>query len=251
MRSTEAGTSRVGCGTRVAETTTESSCAKAQAGASASRTPFENLPISNSLPQVNASGVVVALLLCAGWASAGPDVSIIEQLRSGGYVLYMRHTSTDFSRNDSASRSYEDCANQRNLTDQGRAEARSVGEHVKRLAIPIGEVLASPFCRTMETARLAFGKARAMAEVRGGPARSDDPARYASLQKVLSTRIGKKENLAIAGHGNPFHAVAGPPYLAEGEIAVVQPEGNGRFRVIARIRLEDWSGLRSAAGRAS
>jgi phosphohistidine phosphatase SixA len=200
---------------------------------------------------VKASGVFLALLFCIGRASAQPDVSIIEQLRSGGYVLYMRHASTDFSQNDSASRSYEDCANQRNLTDKGRAEARSVGEHVKRLDIPIGEVLASPFCRTMETARLAFGKARPMAEVRGGPARSDDQARYAPLQKILSTRIEKKENVAIAGHGNPFHAVAGPPYLAEGEIAVVQPEGNGRFRVVARIRLEDWSGLRSAAGRAS
>jgi phosphohistidine phosphatase SixA len=189
---------------------------------------------------VKASGAFLAFLFCFGWASAEPDRSIVEQLRAGGYVLYMRHTSTDFSQNDSKSRSYEDCANQRNLTDKGRAEARSVGEHVKRLEIPIGEVLASPFCRTMETARLAFGKARPMTEVRGGPARSDDPARYAPLQKILSTRIGKKENLAIAGHGNPFHAVAGPPYLAEGEIAVVQPEGNGRFRVVARIRQEDW-----------
>jgi phosphohistidine phosphatase SixA len=200
---------------------------------------------------VKASGAFLAFLFCFGWASAQPDISIVEKLRSGGYVLYMRHASTDFSQNDTRSRSYEDCANQRNLTDQGRAQARSVGEHVKRLDIPIGEVLASPFCRTMETARLAFGKARPMAEVRGGPVRSDDPARYEPLKKILSTKIEKKENLAIAGHGNPFHAVAGPPHLAEGEIAVVQPEGNGRFRVIARIRLEDWSGLRAGAGRAS
>jgi phosphohistidine phosphatase SixA len=200
---------------------------------------------------VKASWVALAFFFCAGWASAQPDPSIVEKLRSGGYVLYMRHTSTDFSQNDSLSRSYEDCANQRNLTDKGRAEARSVAQHVKRLNIPIGEVLASPFCRTMETARLTFGKARPMTEVRGGPVRSDDPARYVPLQNILSTKIGNRENLAIAGHGNPFHAVAGPPYLAEGEIAVVQPEGDGRFRVLARIRLEDWSGLRSAAGRAS
>ena len=59
-------------------------------------------------------------------------------------------------------KSYEDCASQRNLTDKGRGEARAIGEHVKRLGIPIGTVLASPFCRTMETARLAFGKAQAM-----------------------------------------------------------------------------------------
>ena len=37
-----------------------------------------------------------------------------------------------------------------------------------------------------------------------------------------------------------FHAVAGPPYLAEGEMAVVRPEGGGRFSVIARIPLAEW-----------
>ena len=44
----------------------------------------------------------------------------------------------------------------------------------------------------------------------------------------------------ISSHANPFYAVAGAPYLAEGEIAVVRPEGNGRFTLIARIRPTDW-----------
>ena len=99
-------------------------------------------------------------------------------------------------------------------------------------------MLASPFCRTMETAHLAFGKATATNAVRGGPA-SDDGARYATLKRLLSTKVPKGQNLVISSHGNPFHAVAGPPYLAEGEMAVVQPEGE-RFGVIARIRLSDW-----------
>ncbi len=90
-----------------------------------------------------------------------------------------------------------------------------------------------------------------MPEVRGGPLRADDPARYEGLKKLLSTPVAKGSNLVISSHGNPFHAVAGPPYLAEGEIAVVQPEGNGRFSVAARIRLEDWKALPAAAGRAS
>jgi hypothetical protein len=92
----------------------------------------------------------------------------------------------------------------------------------------------------METARLAFGRAQPMQEVRGGPARSDDPARYEPLKKLLSSSVPKGENRVISSHGNPFHAVAGPPYLAEGEIAVVRPEGGTRFSVIARIRPQDW-----------
>ena len=184
--------------------------------------------------------LLLSALIFASDALAQPDAELLNRLREGGYVLYLRHTSTDFSQNDSRMTSYEDCASQRNLTDRGRDEARAIGEHVKRLKIPIGEVLASPLCRTMETARLAFGKARPTNDVRGGPARTDDSARYAPLQKLLSSAIPKGQNLVISSHGNPFHAVAGPPYLAEGEIAVVRPEGEERFSVVARLRLDEW-----------
>jgi len=181
---------------------------------------------------------IVFLFQLAAWAQ--PDAALLAELRRGGYVLYIRHTSTDFGQNDAKMTGYEDCANQRNLTEKGRQEARAVGEHIKRLKIPIGRVLASPFCRTIETARLAFGKAQPMQEARGGPARTDDAKRYEGLRKLLSTPVPKGENVAISSHGNPFHAVAGPPYLAEGESAVVRPQGDSAFAVVGRIRLQDW-----------
>lgn len=188
------------------------------------------------------------LLLAVLWTTlAAADPALVQKLREGGYVLYMRHASTDFSQNDARMTSYEDCDNQRNLTEKGREEARQIGAHVRRLGIPIGDVLASPYCRTMETARLAFGKARASNDVRGGPV---DATRYDALKKLLSTDVRKGENRVISSHGNPFQAIAGSPYLAEGEIAVVRPEGSG-FSVIARIRPEDWPGLRGAGGSAS
>ena len=179
---------------------------------------------------------LLSFLLCVSPASAEPSPELVSRLRDGGYVLYLRHTSTDFSQNDARMTSFEDCAMQRNLTDRGRDEARAIGEHVKRLKIPIGEVLASPFCRTMETARLAFGKATATNHARGGPI---EASRYQPLIKLLSSPVPKGSNRVISSHGNPFAALAGPPYLAEGEIAVVRPEGE-RFSVIARIRLTDW-----------
>lgn len=181
--------------------------------------------------------LLLSLLACA--AQAQPSAALIDELGRGGYVLYLRHTSTDFSQNDSRMTSYADCTTQRNLTDRGREEARMLGQHVKRLKIPIGEVLASPFCRTMQTARLAFGKATATNDVRGGPA-SNEGERYAALRRLLSSVVPKGENRVLSSHGNPFYALAGPPYLAEGEVAVVRPEGDGRFSVIGRIRLTDW-----------
>jgi hypothetical protein len=104
-------------------------------------------------------------------------------------------------------------------------------------------VLASPFCRTMETAMLAFGKAEKSNEVRGGPVKSEDPKRYARLLKLMSGLQAPGASLAISSHGNPFFAVAGPPYLQEAEIAVIRPKGAAGFEVIARIRTADWARL--------
>src|SRR6185295_12820748 len=70
---------------------------------------------------------------------------LLAELRQGGYVLYFRHTATDFSQNDERMRRFEDCADQRNLIDKGRADARAAGAAIRQLGIPIERVLASPF----------------------------------------------------------------------------------------------------------
>lgn len=49
-----------------------------------------------------ATALLLAALACTGLAHA--DVSPSE-LRQGGYVLYMRHASTDFGQNDARMRS--------------------------------------------------------------------------------------------------------------------------------------------------
>jgi phosphohistidine phosphatase SixA len=195
------------------------------------------------------------LLACAALLLAAPALAaevppaalsgpaLLAALRDGGLIVYFRHASTDFGQSDEQMTGYEDCARQRNLTDRGRAEAQRIGEAIKRLAIPVGDVLASPFCRTMETARLIFGRAAAAPAVRGGPARSESPERYAELRKLLSTPPPAGVDLAIVSHGNPFAAVAGTPYLAEGEAAVIRPLDSRGFVVIARIPKDGWEAL--------
>ena len=168
---------------------------------------------------------------------------IVDELRHGGYVLYFRHASTDFAQNDAKSRGVDDCANQRNLIDKGRDEARAIGVAIRNLRVPIANVIASPLCRTMETARLAFGEAEPVADVRGGPLPAADPNRYAALKKLLATPQPPAANLVIVSHGNPFYGVAGPPYLAEGEAAVIRGQGKDDFEIVARIRLADWQTL--------
>ena len=185
----------------------------------------------------------VSPLQVAGQSPTLSGPALVKALRDGGLILYFRHASTDFGQNDDQMTGYEDCAKQRNLTDRGRAEAREIGIAVKRLELPIGEVLASPFCRTMETARLIFGTATASAAVRGGPARPESEERYAALRKLLYTPPRPGTDLVIVSHGNPFTAVVGPPYLAEGEAAVIRPLGEQAFVVIARVPKNAWDSL--------
>ena len=194
--------------------------------------------------------VVASIAWCAALAIAADGApplagaALLDALLRGGYVLYFRHAATDFGQNDDKMTGYEDCAQQRNLTDRGRADARAIGAAIKALHIPVTTVLASPFCRTRETAELVFGHATPDARVRGGPATTDDPARYAQLKALLSTPVPAGTNTAIVSHGNPFRALAGPPYLAEGEMAVIEPRGREGFRIVGKVAPDAWSSLR-------
>lgn len=54
---------------------------------------------------------------------------------------------------------FSDCSTQRNLSQAGRMQAVTYGEVLRKLLIPVQfPVTASPFCRTKETAELAFGE---------------------------------------------------------------------------------------------
>lgn len=169
--------------------------------------------------------------------------ALLAALRSGGYILYFRHAATDFGQNDDQMTGYEACETQRNLTDAGRTDARAIGATLRELHIPIDVVLASPYCRTMETAQLMFGRATATPAVRGGTAQPDSPARYAGLRDLLAMIVPPGSNLVIVSHGNPYRAVVGGDYLAEGEAAVIEPLVAAGFRVVARVRKDAWKDL--------
>ena len=85
--------------------------------------------------------------------------ALIQALKGGGYVLCFRHAATDLFMTDGDLTDLSDCAQQRNLSEQGRAQARGIAVTWQQMAIPVGLVLSSPYCRTLETALLAFGRA--------------------------------------------------------------------------------------------
>jgi phosphohistidine phosphatase SixA len=96
-----------------------------------------------------------ALLLAAlpGFAAAA-EATPWDALRAGGILLVRHAQAPGFG--DPPGMRLGDCATQRNLDETGRAQAWRIGEALRASGVAVGAVLASEWCRTLETAALAF-----------------------------------------------------------------------------------------------
>ena len=107
--------------------------------------------------------IAAALGACAAVlasSAAAVQPSLIKQMQAGGLVVVIRHAITDQSKQDDTPVDLADCTTQRMLSAEGRVQARAIGRAFRRLQLPVGSVLTSRFCRTQETAKLAFGRAK-------------------------------------------------------------------------------------------
>lgn len=93
----------------------------------------------------------LALALPAGATEAGWAL-----LRNGGQVVLLNHANAPGA-GEPAAFDIESCRTQRNLSERGRQQARRIGALFAARAAPVEEVFASRYCRTKETAELAFG----------------------------------------------------------------------------------------------
>lgn len=101
--------------------------------------------------------VALAILLVLPAASdiaRADEVSAWAALRAGGHVALVRHTDAPGGAGDPPGFRLDDCATQRNLSDKGRLDAMQIGRRLKSEGVAIEKILASPWCRCMETARL-------------------------------------------------------------------------------------------------
>jgi len=200
------------------------------------------------------SGLLFALLLAvcvpvaAAEQTAGQD--LVQALRSGGYNIYFRHAQTNWSQSDHIDKAGDwtscDPARVRQLSEAGRAAARAIGDAFRALGIPVGQVLASPYCRAVETARLMdLGPVQTTTDVMNLRAADYVGGRDAVIERaraLLSTPPPPGTNRVIAAHGNVARA-ATPVYPGEAEGVVFRPEGDGGFRFVGRLTPEDWREL--------
>jgi broad specificity phosphatase PhoE len=156
-----------------------------------------------------------------------------ERLRAGGHVVLIRHAITTPGVGDPPGMRLDDCATQRNLTDEGRAHARRVGEAVRARGVPVARVLSSPWCRCLETARLAFGPPEVWTALNNLFDRPQHRAEQVAQLRALAGEVRGGGNVVLVTHGSTIAALTGIQ-PAPAEMVVLAPQG-GRFALAGRL----------------
>ena len=180
----------------------------------------------------------LALLLVSAFPTAGQDAAWAA-LRQGNAVALMRHAQAPGSAGDPPGFKLEDCATQRNLSAQGRAEARTLGARFRAQNIPVAKVLTSQWCRCRETASLmnlgaieevsTFNNAFVLAGQR-------DPLTQGA-RAIIAGWKGPGALIVVTHGANIFQLTGIQP--AEAEVIVVEPGpvSDKKLRVLGRIAL--------------
>jgi phosphohistidine phosphatase SixA len=196
------------------------------------------------------AGLVLSLALLG--VAVGEPLSkpaLLASLRHGGLVILMRHASSPRVVPDAAHADKDNAVAERQLDDSGVASARTMGVALRRLRIPIGQILSSPTYRSLETIKyLQLGKSVTLPELGDGGAsmQADPTGGHARWLKALTSKSpAPGTNTLIITHfpniSEAFGASAAG--LADGEALILQPIAQGDPTLLRRIKIEDWNQL--------
>jgi phosphohistidine phosphatase SixA len=177
---------------------------------------------------------------------------LVQRLRSGGYVIVVRHGATATNQADTDPFNFNDVTKQRNLNDKGMELAKAFGDAVRRVGLPVGEVYTSKFNRAYETAVLAGFKniERTVDLTEGGLVVTPDEnnRRAEAFRQMLARAPAQGKNNFLITHKPNIVDALGKDWfdVKEGEASIFRPEGS-KYQLIARVQMEDWPKLAVSA----
>ncbi|WP_295441007.1 histidine phosphatase family protein [uncultured Thiodictyon sp.] len=174
--------------------------------------------------------------------------ALLEPLRTGGFVLYLRHGYTDNSRPDRVpSLDLNDCSTQRPLTAAGLEVSTQVGAALRRARIPIGDVHVSPLCRAKESAAAVLGPDRPytvdpdLIYVANLTSAQKAPI-LANTKRLLSAPVAAGSNRLLVAHAPNLMDLIGY-FPKEATLVIFRPRGDAGFEYVASIPPSLWPAL--------
>ena len=203
------------------------------------------------------AGTVLAAFVLSVSATSSPAAQqteglfepreLIELLAGGGLILYVRHAATDHSQSDQDISDLSKCELQRNLSRQGKNDARTMRATIEKYKIPIGTVLTSPYCRAIDTASIAFGRYTVVHDLRATffTSSAETEAINRRLRMLLAETPIDGTNTVLVGHTANLSDVTYVWPKPEGVVHVFRPLGSSGFEHLGRVTPEDWRKLLS------
>ena len=194
---------------------------------------------------------IMAIVVLETLGVAGPEppsrTDLLPELQKGGYVLFIRHPKTNPDQADTDPLHLDNVSAQRQLSDEGRKQAKALGGALRALKVPVAKVIASKFNRAQEAAKLLdLGEVTGSLDVTEGglvvsPRENDRRAK--ALRKLLSTLPPEGMNVVIVSHKPNLQDAGGKEFgdLAECETALFKPMGDGKLKLVARVPADAWT----------
>jgi hypothetical protein len=182
--------------------------------------------------------VLSALWLMPAGSTALAQAEWITALRGGGHVIVFRHGAT-----------HQDQAD----TDPLNLKNVALGDAMRKLKIPVGQVHTSMFNRAVETGTLlGFGAVTTTADVSEGGlvvTPIENNRRAAALRKLAGTAPAAGTNVVIISHKPNIMDAFGKDWfdVREGEASVLKPDGSGGYKLVARVQANEWGKLAQAS----
>ena len=180
--------------------------------------------------------LLCASLCCGALAAAAQSEDAALALRQGGAVLALRHALAPGTF-DPENFKLGDCSTQRNLNDEGRAQARRLASWMAARQLRPARVRSSPWCRCVDTARMAFADTELWPAL-GSPRGQSEAARLAQgaeLRHALRAASAKRGEFEVwVTHMFVLAELVQVP-VASSEGLVLRADANGNPQLWARL----------------
>jgi phosphohistidine phosphatase SixA len=182
-----------------------------------------------------AAGALLTVFAPGARTADPPDLHALwAALERGGVTVLLRHAAAPgFS--DPPGFRVEDCATQRNLSEQGRAQARAIGAALRQRGVTVSRVRSSQWCRCLETARLLdAGPVEPWPMLNSLHGRREREAEQTAALRAAVSGPPARGVVVLVTHQANIRALTGAG-AGSGEMVVVQPLGAGAFRVLGSL----------------
>ena len=180
--------------------------------------------------------LIAALALVFLALPAAADPAVLARLAEPGTHAIMRHALAPGT-GDPENFDIARCETQRNMSEDGRRQARRAGEMLRAAGVRIDVVWSSRYCRCVETAELMeMGEVQTLGALRSFSGASyQGPTRTRELREALMA-LDPGQTAFMVTHNVNVEAFTGTRPIS-GEIQVIHVSDSGKVTLLGRVEV--------------